>query len=252
MSSISEKLLGWKQAVLSLGNVKLWWALKIPSTVPRDWKEPNPRARGWLKKRPEKHSSRNRANWLVCWISEHQLQLIIWQLWISSPLKSNPLPIFIMYKTEVTNSTNAQFLFVSASFWKAALLRWRSWEKEAVLAEMVLKWHVWSSLLEAQHWLWATLRGTKYLLQAQHKRDTQNSVFEVNTVLMEFLTGQISTKKQQDERTARALSKDGIMKNSMLSCLGAGSRKQSGNTHFALFKILVYYLFTRLFICWWF
>lgn len=85
------------------------------------------------------------------------------------------------------------------------------------------------------------------MLQAQHERDTQNSVFEVNTVLMEFLTGKISTKNQQDERTARALSKDGIMKNTTLSCLGAGSRKESGNTHFAVFKILVYYLFTRAF-----
>lgn len=42
-----------------------------------------------------------------------------------------------------------------------------------------------------------TPRGTKYLLQAQHERGTPNSVFKVNTVLMEFLTGKISTKNSR-------------------------------------------------------
>lgn len=48
---------------------------------------------------------------------------------------------------------------------------------------------------------------------------------------MEFLTGKISTKKQQDERTAQALSKDGIMKNATLNCVGAGGGKESGKTN---------------------
>lgn len=58
---------------------------------------------------------------------------------------------------------------------------------------------------------------------------------------MSFLNRKNQYKKQQDEQTAWVLSKDGIMKSTMLSYVGAWGRRKASNTDYFLFKILEFF-----------